>query len=189
MARVPKSPYLKPGRLGDVLAAIQTMAIYDKYRQSSSYWSVLISGDQSNESHRKTIFDEHPELFRPSSAHPGQYACPGPAPRTAALKYQAEGQNLKRTNEGTDAAGKPANNEWVNIFDGQPHPSPGPGYDTSAYTRIDPSTFHFTRLKAGKIVQSGFGVLSRDGKTFTVTTIGTGPNGEQINNVAVYDKQ
>jgi hypothetical protein len=114
---------------------------------------------------------------------------PGPAPKSATLKYQAEGQNLKRTNEGTDAAGKPTNNEWVNIFDGQPHPSPGPGYDASAYTKIDPNTFHFTRLKAAKIVQSGFGVLSRDGKTFTVTTIGTGPNGEQINNVAVYDKQ
>jgi hypothetical protein len=113
----------------------------------------------------------------------------GPAPRSATLKYQAEGQNLKRTNEGTDAAGNSANNEWMNVFDGQPHPSPGPGYDASAYTRIDPNTFHFTRLKSAKIVQSGFGVLSGNGKTFTVTTIGTGPNGEQINNVAVYDKQ
>jgi hypothetical protein len=114
---------------------------------------------------------------------------PGPAPRSATLKYQAEGQNLKRTNEGTDAEGKPANNEWVIIFDGQSHPSPGPGYDASVYTQIDPDNFHFTRLKAGKIVQTGFGVLSRDGKTFAVTTIGSGPNGEQINNVAVYDKQ
>jgi hypothetical protein len=114
---------------------------------------------------------------------------PGPAPKSATLKYQAEGQNLKRTNEGTDAEGKPANNEWVNILDGQPHPTPGPGYDASAYTQIDPNTFHFTRLKAAKIVQTGFGVLSKDGKTFAVTTIGTGPNGEQINNVAVYDKQ
>ena len=114
---------------------------------------------------------------------------PGPAPRSATLKYQADGQNLKRTNEGTDAEGKPANNEWVNIFDGQAHPSPGPNYDSSVYTQVDPYTFHFTRLKAGKIVQFGFGVLARDGKTFTVTTIGTGPKGEQINNVAVYDKQ
>jgi hypothetical protein len=114
---------------------------------------------------------------------------PGPAPRTATLKYQAEGQNLKRTNEGTDAEGKSANNEWVNIFDSQPHSTPGPGYDASTYTQIDAYTNYFTRLKAGKIIQAGFGVLSRDGKTFTVTTIGTGPNGEQINNVAVYDKQ
>src|ERR1700730_9237115 len=70
---------------------------------------------------------------------------PGPAPRSATLKYQAEGQNLKRTNEGTDAAGKPANNEWVIIFDGQPHPSPGPNYDASVYAQVDPNTFHFTR--------------------------------------------
>jgi hypothetical protein len=114
---------------------------------------------------------------------------PGPAPKSATLKYQAEGQNLKRTNEGTDAEGKPANNEWVNIFDSQPHPTPGPGYDASAYTQIDAYTNYFTRLKGGKIIQAGFGVVSRDGKSFTVTTIGTGPNGEQINNVAVYDKQ
>jgi hypothetical protein len=114
---------------------------------------------------------------------------PGPAPRNATLKYQAAGKNLKRTSEGTDAEGKPANNEWVNIFDGKPRPTPGPGYDASTYTQIDANTNYFTRLKAKKIIQAGFGVVSGDGKTFTVTTIGTGSNGEQINNVVVYDKQ
>jgi hypothetical protein len=38
-------------------------------------------------------------------------------------------------------------------------------------------------------VQTGSIVLSADGKILTVTTEGTGPNGQPIHNVAVYEKQ
>jgi hypothetical protein len=69
-----RSSYLKPGRLADLLAAIQAMAIYDRYRRSSEDWAVLISGDKDKGAHWKTVFDEHPEFFRPSTAHPGHYA-------------------------------------------------------------------------------------------------------------------
>jgi hypothetical protein len=68
------SPYLKPERLQDVLAAIQTMAIYSKYRRSAEEWARLISGHKTNAAHWKELFDDHREFFRPSEAYPGHYA-------------------------------------------------------------------------------------------------------------------
>ena len=44
-------------------------------------------------------------------------------------------------------------------------------------------------MNAGKVIQSGFHVISSDGKTFTVITTGTGATGREINNFAVYEKQ
>ena len=41
------SPYLKSGRLGDVLAAIQAMgASEDYYARSCAAWAPIISGEQ-----------------------------------------------------------------------------------------------------------------------------------------------
>ena len=38
-------------------------------------------------------------------------------------------------------------------------------------------------------MQTGSNVVSADGKTYTVTTIGIGANGQQISSLAVYEKQ
>jgi hypothetical protein len=79
-----KSPYLKDGRLGDVLAAIQIMGVSDWYRRKLEVWTILLSGDADQEAHPerfaqrmghwRTVFQEHPEFFRPSGAVPGAYA-------------------------------------------------------------------------------------------------------------------
>jgi hypothetical protein len=101
-----------------------------------------------------------------------------------------EGQNLKNTVEGIDAEGKPTKAVFIHTYDGKPYPTTGAvGYDSSAYTPVDANIVKFTRMNAGKVIQSGFHVISSDGKTFTVITTGTGPNGQEINNFAVYDKQ
>ncbi len=42
---------------------------------------------------------------------------------------------------------------------------------------------------AGMTVLSGTFAVSRDGKTITITDKGVAPNGQQINNVTVWDKQ
>ena len=115
---------------------------------------------------------------------------PGPPPRSATLTYRPEGQNLRRIAEGVDAAGKETKSEWVHIYDGKPYPTPGvDAYDTSAYTRVDARTVNFTRTNAGKQIQTGSIVVSADGKTMTITTSGTNPAGQPVNNVAVYNKQ
>jgi hypothetical protein len=70
------SPYLTAGRLNDVLAAIQTMALYRYYRAPASEWTELISGskEKKDEQRWQEVFNDHPEFFRRSVAHAGDYA-------------------------------------------------------------------------------------------------------------------
>jgi hypothetical protein len=60
-----ESPYLKDqNRLGDVIAAIQAMAVYKFYKLSFEEWADRISADKSQAEKWKNIFIEHPEFFR-----------------------------------------------------------------------------------------------------------------------------
>lgn len=59
------SAYLnEPGRLGDVIAAIQAMATYKFYKLTFEGWADRISGDKERADHWKRVFEEHPEFFR-----------------------------------------------------------------------------------------------------------------------------
>ena len=117
---------------------------------------------------------------------------PGPAPRSSTLNFVADGANLTNTAEGIDAQGQATKTVFTHIYDGKPHPTtsvPGGLFDSTTYTRIDAHTVNWVRSKDGKTVQTGSNVLSADGKTLTVTAEGTGPNGQPIHNIAVYEKQ
>jgi hypothetical protein len=117
---------------------------------------------------------------------------PGPAPRSLILNFVADGANLTNTAEVIDAEGKATKTVFAHIYDGKPHPTTGVAgglYDSSTYTRIDANTVNWIRSKDGKTVQTGSNVLSADGKTFTVTTDGTGLSGQPIHSVAVFERQ
>ena len=76
------------------------------------------------------------------------------------------------------------------MYDGKPHPTTGnPIFDTTTYTPVDAYHVNWVRSKAEKAVQTGSNAVSNDGRTSTVTTEGTGANGEKISSVAVYEKQ
>jgi hypothetical protein len=76
------------------------------------------------------------------------------------------------------------------ICDGRPHPVTGAAnVDASSCRRPDPYTQEFTNMKEGRATTSGTLVVSRDGRTTTITTKGVSANGQQIDNVTVYDKQ
>jgi hypothetical protein len=64
-----------------------------------------------------------------------------------------------------------------------------PSYDASSYKIVNDTTVELTRMKAGKVVQTGTRMLSADGKTVTFTMTGVNANGERVNDVIVYDKQ
>lgn len=65
---MPSSPYLShKDRLGDVLAAIQTLGTYRFYKLSPEGWSNRICGSGQQEQAWRTVFSEHPEFFRFSS--------------------------------------------------------------------------------------------------------------------------
>ena len=87
------SPYLTQGRLAEVVAAIQVMAVSERYRHSVETWSYFLSGtaqggvpgttkplspDQINEKtiieRWRAVFTEHPEFFRASRAASGAFS-------------------------------------------------------------------------------------------------------------------
>ena len=114
---------------------------------------------------------------------------PGQAPRSSTYNFQAIGANLTNTVETVDAAGNSTKTVNPHIYDGQPHPLTGPNVDTRSYTRVDANTVISASMKAAKLVQVTTIVLSQDGRTITTTGRGLDAKGQQVNSVAVYDKQ
>jgi len=114
---------------------------------------------------------------------------PGAAKNNTVV-YEDAGDNVKVTVDGTDREGKPAHNEWTGKFDGKDYPVTGdPDADTRSYKTVNAHTLALTNKKGGKVTLTGLIVVSADGKTRTVTTTGTDPQGKKIKNIAVYDKQ
>jgi hypothetical protein len=110
--------------------------------------------------------------------------------KSATLYNRGEGQNRRFTLVGIDAQGNPISDVSIDIYDGQPHPTTGSQrYDASTHTQVDAHTINYSRTKAGKVVETGTGVVSQDGKTLTVTVKGTDASGREYNGVNVLDKQ
>ena len=112
------------------------------------------------------------------------------APKNTTVVYEAVGDDVKVTVEGTDTDGKPTHNEWTGKFDGKDYPVTGDSSsDARSYKKVDDHTLEFAGKKGGKITISGRIVLSADGKTRTVTTSGTDAKGNKVSSTSVYDKQ
>jgi hypothetical protein len=115
---------------------------------------------------------------------------PGPPPKDQTSVYSAAGQGLKVATKGTGADGKPTATEFTVTFDGKDSPVKGnPDYDATTAKRVDSNTIEFTRKRGGKVVQTATSVVSKDGKTRTVTATGVNAAGQKINNVSVYEKK
>ena len=103
--------------------------------------------------------------------------------------YEAAGENVKVTIDGTDAEGKPLHSEWTGKFDGKDYPVTGdPSSDTRSVKKISARTLLLTIKKDGKVTNSGRIVVSADGKSRTVTTTGTNSKGKKVSGTAVFDK-
>jgi hypothetical protein len=111
-------------------------------------------------------------------------------PKNTTVVYEAVGDNVKVTIDGTDGDGKPINNEWTGKFDGKDYPVTGDASsDARSLKKIDDHTITFAVKKGDKVITTGRIVLSADGKTRTVTTSGTDSKGNKVSGTAVYDKQ
>src|SRR2546427_8763905 len=112
------------------------------------------------------------------------------ASKNNTVVYEAAGDDVKVTVDGTDRDGKATHNEWTGKFDGKDYPVTGdPTSDARSYKKVDARTLELTVKKDGKVTVSGRIVLSADGKSRTVTTSGTDPQGKEFKNTAVNDKQ
>jgi hypothetical protein len=110
--------------------------------------------------------------------------------KNSTVIYQADGDNIKVTVDGTDAQGKPTHNEWVGKFDGKDYPVTGdPTSDMRSYKQMDDHTLNITIMKDGKVTMTGKVVVSADGKTRTIKMHGTEANGKKFHSMGTYDRE
>jgi hypothetical protein len=104
--------------------------------------------------------------------------------------YEAAGDNVKVTVEGTTPDGKAFKSTWTGKYDGKDYPVTGdPMSDARSYTKVDDRTLTFSGKKDGKVTISGKIVVAADGKSRTVTSSATDTKGQKVSMTAVYDKQ
>src|SRR5262247_1168406 len=102
---------------------------------------------------------------------------PGEGKNTTVV-YEAAGDQVKVTIDGTDKDGKPTHNEWTGKLDGNDYAVTGdPKSDMRSYKKVDDHTLAFTVKKDGKVTATGKVVVSADGKSRAVTTNGTDTRG------------
>jgi len=109
--------------------------------------------------------------------------------KNSTVVYEASGDSVKVTIDGTDASGNPIHSEWTGKFDGKQYPVSGdPTSDTRSVLWRSQHHLGFTAKKGGKVTLSGTVALSPDGKRRTVTVISKDAQGKKVKSVAVYDK-
>jgi hypothetical protein len=115
---------------------------------------------------------------------------PAGAPKNHTVSYEAAGDDIKVTVDGTDGSGAATHNEWTGKFDGKCYAVTGDSTaDQRCYRIINSRTMTFTNNMAGKVVLNGRIVISMNGKMRTVTTTTRNAKGKRVTSTAVYDKQ
>ena len=115
---------------------------------------------------------------------------PGPTPKSITSTYEAAGQGIKVSVKNESASGATQYSYTTNL-DGKDVAVTGnnPNADMVVVRRIDPRTLEVVSKRGGKVTITQRNVLSADGKTRTVTTTGTDPQGRKVSNVAVFERQ
>jgi hypothetical protein len=112
------------------------------------------------------------------------------APKNHTVVYEAAGDKIKVTVDGTDGTGAATHNEWTGKFNGRFYAVTGsPTSDKRSYRTINSRTLGLTEKKGSKVVVTGTITVARNGKSRTVITNSTDSKGKRMHNVAVYDKQ
>jgi hypothetical protein len=112
------------------------------------------------------------------------------APKNSTVMYEAAGDSVKVTIDGTDAKGAVTHSEWTGKFDGHDYAVTGdPTSDMRSYTRINKNTLNFAVMKAGKVDMTGRIIIAGNGKSRTVTTTSTDATGAKVTSTAIFDKQ
>jgi hypothetical protein len=115
---------------------------------------------------------------------------PGPGPKTQTLKIESVGKGEKVTSESVSAAGQKTVTEYTAEYDGKPHPLTGSNVaDMVTLKRIDTYTTERTDTKGGKVMITYHRVVSKDGKTMTVTTKGVNAQGQATDSTVVFEKK
>lgn len=104
--------------------------------------------------------------------------------------FELTSEGMKVTVRLVSAEGKQSSNERIEIYDGMPHPVKGAGSggaNAVSVKRIDPYTVEGDNY--GQVSNHFTRVVSKDGKTMTVTVKGTLAQGQPYQEIRVFDKQ
>jgi hypothetical protein len=111
-------------------------------------------------------------------------------PKNHTVVYEAGGDNVRITVDGTDKEGKSTHNEWTGKFDGKDYPVTGdPTSDMRSYQKVRDRVLKMKIKKDGKLTITGRIIVSANGKTRIVTTNEAGAKGKGFRNRSVYHKQ
>ena len=114
---------------------------------------------------------------------------PGPAPKSGTVTFSAAGQGVKAAIDFVGPDGSKVQWGYTASTDGKPHPVTGNADgDMVVAKRINANTVETTYTLKGKTTTVNTGVVSADGKTFTVTTKGTNAQGQKVENIQVFVK-
>jgi hypothetical protein len=111
--------------------------------------------------------------------------------RSASVTITAVAGGVRHTVATVYGDGTARNYEYVTSYDGKDRPVIGnsPWGDTTAVSRVDSHTTRTIYKKDGKVTVVQTSVVSNDGKSRTVTTRGTSPTGQAVENTSFYDRK
>ena len=110
--------------------------------------------------------------------------------KNSTVAYEAAGDQVKVTIDGTDKDGKSTHNEWTGKFDGKDYAVTGdPKSDMRSYKKVDDHTMAFTVKKDGKTTATGRIVVAADGKSRMVISKRADKQGDKGKEKAAFDKQ
>lgn len=114
---------------------------------------------------------------------------PGPPLKSQSRTYSTDKGTQSVVIETIDAKGEANNTRTAYRLDGQDYPVRGSAeIDTIAMKKVNDHTARGTGKRAGKPVFTLEREVSSDGKTLTVTTKGTSPDGGAMHNVLVFER-
>src|SRR5579864_66949 len=110
--------------------------------------------------------------------------------KNSTVVYEAAGDSIKVTIDGSAPDGTATHSEWTGKFDGKDYPSTGnSNEDMRSVKQVNDRTLDVASKKGGKVVLTAHVVVAADGKSRTVTVNGTDAQGKKYKSTAVYDKQ
>ena len=111
--------------------------------------------------------------------------------KSATSRIESFGGGVKHTVDSVYIDGTTRQYSYATRYDGKDMPVLGnsPYGDTTAITHVDANTTRTVYKNKGQVTVIQMSVVSPDRKTRTVTTKGTNPAGQTVDNLSVYDKQ
>ena len=115
---------------------------------------------------------------------------PGPAPKSTTLTFKPTATGVSFTFDSVTAEGQTTHGQNNETFDGRPYAVKFSNFSGMRTTKwVDAFTLTEVNTLDGKVRTSRTMVISKDGKTLTVTAKGINDQGQATNNIAVLEKQ